>query len=565
MDEKNNNLDELNELKDFASRYNHYLQTDEDAEQVKKIEEYEDISSFSGENADVVPAEKTVEEAAESAEEAAEEPADEDGDKLVIIDEGNFFTRNHYHNTKIIALCLVIVLLLTSGGFLLWIYFSTRSGGYEQNGIDFADNIDEKDYIVDDDHDFEAMGDIDANSLNKYLYEWANNGGEKMYSKNIINVLLCGVDSIYNLCDAQILVSVNKKTEEIKMVSFLRDSWTYIKMPRSDGTTYDYYNKVNAAYHGGPATLMTTIENNYKIKIDEFIVVDFESFPKLIDALGGVTVDVQQYESDYIRRTSKQKDFPVGTSKLNGKQALIYSRIRKSDLDNDLSRTRRQRSVIKGLIESAKTATKGQLVNAFKQVSGYLRTGYSQSEVISLIAQAYSHDWMNFKITEITMPNEDYVERIGGYIGSAWAWTVDYPVCAQKLQKEIYGESNIFLNENRVSALDYVSNKKITSPSSSSGSGSGYSYSGGSSSSRDYDDDDYTYSRTRRYVDYDEDEDINNDDTPDYSDENESGGNDSGSGGGENETPTASHEEPTQGGQDTPQDSGSDEPAETEE
>ena len=558
MDDKNKDLDELNELKDFTERYMHYRQADE-SETPEKIDEYEDISSFGSEGADA----SLIYEDEDKTVDATEDTEDAADSGPVVIDGGNFFTRNHYHNSKIIALCLVIALLLTSGGFLLWIYFSTKSGGYEQEGIDFADNFDEKNYIVDDDHDFEAMGDIDADSLNKYLYEWANNGGEKMYSKNIINVLLCGVDSVYNLCDAQILVSVNKKTEEIKMVSFLRDSWTYIKMPKSDGTTYDYYNKVNAAYHGGPATLMTTIENNYKIEIDEFIVVDFESFPKLIDALGGVTVDVQQYESDYIRRTSKQKNFPVGTSKLNGKQALIYSRIRKSDLDNDLSRTRRQRSVIKGLIESAKTATKGQLVNAFKQVSGYLRTGYSQSEVISLIAQAYSHDWMNFKITEITMPNEDYVERIGGYIGSAWAWTVDYPVCAQKLQKEIYGESNIFLNENRVSALDYVSNKKINS-SSSSGNSSGYS--GGSSSySRDYDydDEDYTYTRTRRYVDYDEDED-GNDYVSDEPDVNDGGGNDSGSG-GENETPTASPQEPSGGEQEVPQDSGSVDSGEAEE
>ena len=111
------------------------------------------------------------------------------------------------------------------------------------NGIDYADEIDEN-YIVDENLQFEVMGDIDSDSLNGFLKEWAKNGGEKMYSKNIINVLLCGVDSVYNLCDAQILVSVNKKTEEIKMISFLRDSWSYIEMPRSDGTTYDFYNKV---------------------------------------------------------------------------------------------------------------------------------------------------------------------------------------------------------------------------------------------------------------------------------------------------------------------------------
>lgn len=486
MDEKKKDLDELADLKDFDARFNHYLNADN--EEVKpEIREYEDISSYSGECGDFFSSDEQTSDA---------QTAEEDDEPVIrkrFDDSGNFFTRNRYKNTKIIALCVVIALLLTSAGFLIWIIVSTRSNGYGDNGIDFADEIDDSNYLVDDDHNFQIMGDIDANSLQSFLYEWANNGGEKMYSKNVINVLLCGVDSVYNLCDAQILVSVNKKTEKITMVSFLRDSWSYIKMPRSNGTTYDYYNKVNASYHGGPATLMETIENNYKIEIDQYIVVDFESFPKLIDALGGVTVEVQQYESDYIRRTSKQKDFPVGKSKLNGKQALIFSRIRKSDADNDLSRTRRQRMVIKALIESAKTATKGQLVNAFKQVSGYLRTGYTQSEVLSLIAQAYSHDWMDFEITEVTMPNEDYVERIGGMIGSAWAWTVDYPICAQRIQKLLYGSSNIILNDDRVSPLDFVSNKRNTSSTSgSSSSSSSSSYSGSS----------YSYNKTTKNYDY---------------------------------------------------------------
>jgi len=485
MDDKKRDLDELYNLDDFNSRYNHYLQQNEDEN--KPVENgFEDITSYSEGNEDFYSSSSD----AISLEPEIEEKPKKKKDKNP---EGNFFTKNRYRNSKIIALCLVIALLLSAGGFLIWLVYSTKSEGYGDDGIDFGKKDDN--YIVDEDHDFEAMGDIDADSLNKYLYEWANNGGEKMYSKNIINVLLCGVDSVYNLCDAQILVSVNKKTEKIKMISFLRDSWTYIKMPQEDGTTYDYYDKVNAAYHGGPATLMTTIENNYKIEIDQYIVVDFKSFPKLIDALGGVEVEVQQYESDYIRRTSKQTDFPVGKAKLNGTQALIYSRIRKCDADSDLSRTRRQRSVIKALIASAKTATKGQLVNAFKQVSGYLRTGYTQSDVISLIAQAVSHDWMNFEITEVTMPNEDYVDRIGGYIGSAWAWTVDYPVCAQKVQKEIYGETNIVLKEDRVSALDYVSNKRITSTDYSNNQSYTTSY-------NNYDEDENYYTRSSYTEEY---------------------------------------------------------------
>lgn len=461
---------ELENLEEFNEKYKHYLDEDEDNNTEPAFESqlasdndgYEDVSSHSYED-----------EAQEFESESSEKYDEEYTEKK----RENFFTKNKCRNIKIIALSLVIAILLGAGIFYAWLVWSTKSDGYGDDGIDYGDNINDSNYLVDDNTSFEVMGDIDADSLNAFLYKWANNGGEKMYNKNVINVLLCGVDSEYDLCDAQILVSIDKVNEKITMVSFLRDSWTYIRMPKSDGSYTDMYEKVNAAYHGGPTTLKQTIENNYKIVIDQYIAVDFKSFPKLIDALGGVTVEVKQYESDYIRRTSSQTDFPSGKATLNGKQALIYSRIRHCDSDSDLSRTRRQRTVIKSLINSAQTATNGQLVNAFKQVSSYLRTGYTQSEVLTLIATAYSHGWMDFEIEEYIMPNEDYVERIGGYVNSStWAWTVDYPLCAQRLQNILYGKSNIVLSDDRESALDFVSNwRNTTGSSSNSGSSQGSS------------------------------------------------------------------------------------------
>lgn len=460
MDKDMNKTDDLTDLSDFNRKYNHYIDSDNDTVVEKKVQPdkdaFEDISSYSEGNADFYMNPRKEPEAPVAAKEHTVK-----SNKAA---EGNFFTKNRYKNTKIIALALVIALLLTIGGFLIHLVVSTSNGDWDDDGIDFNSGND--DYIVEDDHNWEVMGDVNAGSLNDFLYSWANNGGEKMHSKNVINVLLCGVDSetgdaSSGRSDIMMLVSINKKTKKITMASFLRDSWTYMRVPRENGTSYDYYFKMNAAYNkGGPATLMQTIENNFKVEIDEFIAVDFNSFPKLIDALGGVEVDVQEYEAKYIRRTSKQKDFPIGKSTLNGTQALIYSRIRKCDADSDISRTRRQRSVIRGLIDSAKTATKGQLLNAFKQVSGYLRTGYSQSEVFGLVAQAVAHNWMNFEMVELVLPNEDFVDRASTYIDGQSTWVVDYALCAQKLQMALYGETNIVLESDRTSVLDLVTNRR---------------------------------------------------------------------------------------------------------
>lgn len=115
-------------------------------------------------------------------------------------------------------------------------------------------------------------------------------------------------------------------TKTITLVSFLRDCYTYMNINGSERCC-----KTNHSYFwGGPAALIETLENNYKIEIDHYISVDFKSFPKLIDSLGGVNVPIEPYEADYINRTTtKIAKISSGDSvKLSGNQALVYSRIR---------------------------------------------------------------------------------------------------------------------------------------------------------------------------------------------------------------------------------------------
>lgn len=488
MDKDKITKEELNDLYEFNKKYEHYLSTeDEDVKSYEKPaadievifaesnDDFIDISSYSEGNADFYmnPRDEEIVENINGS--VTNENYTEMKSKKTM--KSHSSKRNKKNSLKVVALLLVIVLLLGCGGGLGYFYlYYFSDGSYGDSGLDFNEPFTEQ-TIYDEDHNWQAMGDVDANSLNGFLYSWANNGGEKMFSKNVINVLLCGVDSETGKADSgrsdiMMLVSINKRTETITLVSLLRDSWTYMSLPRSNGTYYDYYFKLNSVYiYGGPATLLNTVENNFKIEIDQFIAVDFKSFPKLIDALGGVTVEVQDYESKYIRRTSSHKNFPSGKATLNGSQALIYSRIRKCDADSDISRTRRQRSVIKGLLDSAKSATNGQLLNAFKQVSPFLRTGYTQSEVATLIAQAYSNGWMDYKLVEIVLPGEDYVDRVSTKIDGHWAWVADYAACAQKLQKALYGETNIILSEDRHSVLDLVTNNRKPSSSNNSGTG----------------------------------------------------------------------------------------------
>jgi LCP family protein required for cell wall assembly len=396
-----------------------------------------------------------------------------------------FLLNNNKRNLKIILVALAALIIIL--GTLTGIYINKKLNLMQtgDKGIDFSN----KDTSLEDDedYDFDVMHDVgDADSLNAWLKEWATNGGEKMSSKRVVNILLCGVDSKDGSAsgarsDAMIIVSANNQTKTITLVSLLRDSYSYMNISGEDR-----YRKINAVYNwGGPGTLVETIENNYKIEIDGYASVDFKSFPKLIDSLGGVTVDVQQYEAQYINNHRRgfiaynpNRMFPHGNDvKLQGQEALIYSRIRKCDADSDLSRTRRQRSVITALIESAKDATTGQLNNAMDVVFPHIRTSFTKSELLTLGAKAISQGWSDYNIVQLTSPD---VSANGTgkstNINSEFVWVVDYARAAQILQKALYGKSNIELDDaDRTSPLDMLVSKGGSSGSGSSGGNSGSS------------------------------------------------------------------------------------------
>ena len=311
--------------------------------------------------------------------------------------------------------------------------------------------------IIFEEDDLEMMQAIDsAGSLNDFLYQWANNGGTLYSSKNVINILLVGLDSKDALkyggrSDSLILVSLNKKTEKISMCSFFRDSWCYMNLSGRDS-----YSKINASYlYGGPDALIDTIEKNFKIDIDYYVAVDFSSFRDIIDALGGITVEVQEYEAAYINRTNPDFYIEAGPAvKLTGKQALVFARIRKSDYDSDVSRTRRQRQVITSLIQSAKNASLSQLNNTLDALFAYVKTDLTKSQILSYAAQALTKGWINYEITQFTLSDKEIFRT--GWVGSAAVVFIDYPLAAQKVQTEIYGESNIVLDENRAKVFDFA-------------------------------------------------------------------------------------------------------------
>ena len=297
----------------------------------------------------------------------------------------------------------------------------------------------------------------DVGDLSSVLKNWAENNTEHslMNSKNVVNFLLIGLDESEKNADAIIIASLNKQTEKIYLTSVFRDSYTYINTPAGAK-----YAKINACYaNGGASTLIETLQNNFKIKIDYYVSVNFESFSSIVDILGGITLDVQAYEAAAVRKEIGGPCPSGDDVLLNGEQALAFCRIRKCDVDADVSRTRRQRQFINALIDEAKDISINQISPLLNTVIKYIKTDCSVPNIISLGTQALTNKWYNFEILSAAVPSE---ENRMDYRGNSWVWIVDYPAAAQELQNTIYGTSNIELNTDRISAIDIMSDPNNT-------------------------------------------------------------------------------------------------------
>lgn len=201
---------------------------------------------------------------------------------------------------------------------------------------------------------------------------------------NIDNILLIGSDrrstKEYGRSDAMILVTLNYDTNHVHLTSLMRAM--YVCIPRSSGDTWGM---LNAAYSwGGPKLLVSTIENNFRIEIDHYVVVDFSSFEKAVNIVGGVQISLTDAEAYY---TSLHSGVPTGsgTQTLNGAQALGYCRVRYTD--NDFKRTERQRKVLTALMQKAVGSDVDTIMSLASEILPYVNTNLSNMEILGYVTK----------------------------------------------------------------------------------------------------------------------------------------------------------------------------------
>lgn len=268
---------------------------------------------------------------------------------------------------------------------------------------------------------------------------------ELMFSDNVYNILLIGNDSrdknTLGRSDSMIIVSINKSTKEIILTSIMRDSYVYI--PGHWNT------RINAAYAlGGPDLLIETIETNFKVKIDSYVAVNFFSFMDAVDAVGGVEIEVSNAEANvlntYIAELNYLEGLPEGTDmlygggtyKLNGKQALAYSRIRYVG-NADFDRTGRQREVLEKMMNSMRTASLSELNNVLNVVLPQVTTDISEGEMFTLLLDTTT-TYKDYAIKQYRVPYDGTYQNLT--IDGAAVLGLDLMTNINYLHRDIYGD-----------------------------------------------------------------------------------------------------------------------------
>lgn len=223
----------------------------------------------------------------------------------------------------------------------------------------------------------------------------AENDGITLVSENgVQNIMVFGEDNheegFHGRSDAMILITIDNNNKKLKQTSFLRDLYLYIPGHGED--------KLNAAYaYGGPALAVETIEYNFHVKIDDYIIIDFNSFTDIVDSLGGLDIDLTHEEVEYIdwqsyrnKQTDNEKELNadnysyelnddgdyVSKVHLNGRQALWYARNRDS-AGSDFDRAWRQRMVIDTVLTKIKNSDPFRMAAVGISASPYITTNMS--------------------------------------------------------------------------------------------------------------------------------------------------------------------------------------------
>lgn len=203
--------------------------------------------------------------------------------------------------------------------------------------------------------------------------------------KDVTSILLLGLDREEHATDVNMVLTLDDDNKEIRLLSILRDSYIYYGEDKTNKLNY-------AINYGGVTNSIKTVNENYGTEIRDYILIDFDGVMNLVDAMGGVNVNLTSEEIPYI---SPNKNLKSGNNVLSGKQALSYSRIRR--IGTDFQRTQRQRNVINAMYSKVKSLSLGEMNKLLDVALNNVETSLSYGEILSLGQKIISYGGKEIK------------------------------------------------------------------------------------------------------------------------------------------------------------------------
>lgn len=339
---------------------------------------------------------------------------------------------------KIILSILCVVLACSIAAFAYVQYTLSKINKVKDNPLE-AVLPENEDFETDDADDTDASTpEIDPNDINLAVTT------DIMKDKDIVNILLIGQDKREgqgrSRSDSMILATFNKKDKSINLTSFMRD--LYVELPGEYSG-----NRLNAAYQfGGMELLDATIESNFGVAIDGNIEVDFSGFQKCVDKVGGVDIELKQYEADYLNKrgnwdvnnaSANTWQLKEGMNHLTGEQALAYSRVRKVG-NADYERTERQRRILMAVFEKMKDADLKTIFALINELFPLLTTDIPQNDILGYAYTVFQIGTSNIQSDRIPIDGGFQSARVRGM----QVLVPDLETNRKHLQESLYGQIN---------------------------------------------------------------------------------------------------------------------------
>ena len=257
----------------------------------------------------------------------------------------------------------------------------------------------------------------------------------KEEESQVVNIAIFGVDKNGDQTDGRSdvmkVLSLDAKNNVAKITSIQRDTLIYIPGVKQD------FEKLNHAYAYGGATLaMQTINYNFDLDLTRYVAFNFEGVQHVIDAMGGIELEIKEYEVPYISNVSKS-----GHQHLSGEQALAYMRVRYAD--SDYVRMDRQTTVMKAMFSKLTTLGYTELLSLLNDCLPYVETNLTKDEILSLGMQALKVDLGNIQTYQVPRGGYEDINHTVSYNGYSPLYVMNsYQDMVKDLHQNIYGDDN---------------------------------------------------------------------------------------------------------------------------